>query len=254
MIDLHCHILHGVDDGSPDLSESLEIARAAVAGGMKIVTATPHVMDRDGARFSKQEIVERVKKFQAVLDEEGIGLKIVAGAEYYLDRDLPGLINLFPTLSTINGTQYLLVEMPGASVPDYIEYSVFNSDLADSSRRDLLLRLRPIIAHPERNQGVIRNWQKCFKLRDLGYILQVNLGSLLGFHGKHVKKTAETLLGKGIADLVSTDSHSAKQMQEVLTHGPKALKKLVGQKRLEVLTSLNPARVIKGDSVDVWEG
>ena len=231
MIDLHCHILSGVDDGSPDVSESIAMAQEAHALGMKWITATPHVMDKDGSRLSCNDIHAHVNRLQADLDKQGISIKIFTGAEYYLDRRIPALLKIFPALTTLNGTHYLLVEMPGVAIPDYMEYSVLDQEFEDEQARQSFLRLQVIIAHPERNAEVMKDWKRCVPLVDQGYILQVNLGSLIGMHGRHARKAAEKLLKTGYADLVSTDAHNAEQMRQILRSSPKALRKIVGEQR-----------------------
>jgi len=246
MIDLHCHILPALDDGPKVIEESVEMARVANAKGIRAVAASPHVIETQSGILNRERIEQALAQLRERLAAEGISLELRLGAEYYLSQDFPRLMEKHFPLASLAGTRYVLVEIPMSHVPPYLEYSTLHSGIKNPELLRELPYLRPILAHPERYLEVLRNIKTAERFRALGYILQVNLGSLAGRYGRSVRKTAEKMIQGGLVDLVATDAHSASALAEVLDGGLKRLRKVAGEEGTRLLTEENPGRVLQG--------
>lgn len=217
MIDIHSHILPGVDDGVENLKESLAIAEMAVADGLKGIVATPHFME-EGYRMSVQEITERVAELQRELDKQGIILRIYPGAEVFiypgLSRDLEqGLV------PTINGGRYILLELPMREFPTYTEDTLYDLKV---------MGYRPVICHPERYQQVVEDPNILHTWLKEGIYAQVNASSLIGIFGEKVQKTAELLVRHNLVQLIGSDLHSLDRRSECLVEGLARIRQLAG--------------------------
>ena len=127
MIDLHCHILPGVDDGAKSMEEAIEMARIAQQDGIKKIAATPHYIE-DGCYPSPEEIHRKVEELNHKLSEENIDIEILTGNEAYISPTLPELVQQ-KKVNTINDTQYLLIEFPMLDIPNYTEHVLYELKL-----------------------------------------------------------------------------------------------------------------------------
>lgn len=195
IIDMHTHILPGVDDGARTMEDSLEMARVAVNSGVRVMVATPH-SNRE-PRFASQ-VESRVRALQYRLRCEGIPLRVLPGMEIFVDRDTPARLaegELLP----LNGTRYALVEFSFEEDPLFIDESLHEVRAA---------RFVPVVAHPERYACVGEDPQMAAEWRRRGYGVQVNKGSLLGRFGERIQHTAVKLLMDGLVTAVASDAHS----------------------------------------------
>lgn len=251
MIDLHSHILFGLDDGAKTEADSLEMARVYQKLGFEKVIATPHIMEKSGYLVTGFEISEKVKALNQQLQEQGIALKIFTGAEYYLEGSFLKLAEKRWPMTSINNTCYILVEMPALFVNHNLGLSFFNPTVQNPELKKALPFIRLILAHPERNEEVIKKPALYIqRFKEQGMYIQMNLASLLGYYGKTVKKASETILKTKMVDLIATDAHSPDQL---LTYVPQAmdrLHKLGGKKALDVLLKINPAKVLSGEPLE----
>lgn len=193
MIDLHCHILPELDDGSQSLEESLAMARMAVNSGVRAMAATPHCM---GERA--EEVYGTWSLLRQALEETGVPLKLYPGMEIFGTPDTARLLRE-GKLFTLNGSRYPLIEF------------AFQSS---GEEETLILRsvcragFRPLVAHPERytylqhDPEIVNRWCR------LGCLFQVNRGSLLGRFGGHAQALAYALVEQGFAAAVASDAHS----------------------------------------------
>jgi protein-tyrosine phosphatase len=240
VIDLHTHILPGIDDGAKDIDESLAMAQIGVNDGITIMVATPHVISRE-IDNRKQNILENVGYLNKCLEEAGIKLQILPGAEYRLEPDLPRRLAAGELL-TINDTgRYLLVELPAAMVSDYTGRILYDLQLQG---------IIPIIAHPERNVGLERNPELLQGLVSRGILAQITSTSITGQFGKSVKKTAWKLLQEGSAHLIASDAHSSHGRSPVLSLAFQELENRWGKDYARTLTYDNPRLIIEGQSVE----
>ncbi|MDD2587157.1 MAG: hypothetical protein PHT79_11900 [Syntrophomonadaceae bacterium] len=236
MIDTHIHILPGLDDGAKDIKHSLEMARMAVQDGITSVVATPHVLT--GAYDnSKENILSAVKDLNQLLKAEKIPLKILPGAEYYLEHDLPQRL-AEGKLLTINNTGYLLIELPAAFVPDYSDQIFYELQLQG---------VIPIIAHAERNHELSLKSDLLEKFIARGALVQITAGSITGLFGKETKKVACNLLSKGLAHLIVSDAHSCHRRVPVLSKARDEAEVNFGTDYARSLVDENPNAIITGD-------
>ena len=217
MIDLHSHLLPGIDDGAPDEATALAMARIAVADGIVVSACTPHVYpgvyENDSAG-----IAAGIARFQARLDAEGIGLKLTIGADAHLTPELLGRLK-DGTVPTLAGGRYFLLEPPHHVAPPRFEDAVFAFIAAG---------YLPVITHPERLSWIGRHYAGFANIVRAGAWLQVTAGSLNGRFGTAAQLFAEKLLGDGLVHVLATDAHSIRHRPPLLTEGWKAAEKRVG--------------------------
>ncbi len=239
MIDLHCHILPGIDDGAPDLATSLAMARIAVADGIKVIACTPHIYpglyenDAAGIRLA-------IVALQAALDAEGIELKLVEGADVHLTPEL--LVDLAAgRIPTLNGTRYLLLEPPHHVAPPRFEEQVFNL-LANG--------YVPLITHPERLTWIEMNYPMFLRIAKGGAWLQVTAGALTGRFGTRPRYWAERLLDEGPVQVIATDAHSVHRRPPLLAEARVAAEKRVGTAESWALVRDRPAAILQNLRAD----
>ena len=233
-VDLHNHLLWALDDGPVEAAETLTLARALVAAGFSDVAATPHA-----AQASAATQIARRAEAQAMIDREGIALKLHPGSENKLDPDFFDRIGKGDARPLGTG-RYVLVEAP------------FQDPLpavAELTYRLQLAGWMPVIAHPERCAEFIQHPERCEQLANAGCALQVEVGSFAGVYGKPAKKMATRLVDEGLAILAATDLHRATKGPAILEEGLAALTKHVGPRMVEKLLSENPRRILAGESL-----
>lgn len=210
-VDIHSHILPGIDDGSPDVDTSLLLVKGLYDLGIRNCIATPHIIG-DLYRNNNETIEAALDKLQKALVVADIPMKVTAAAEYMLDDYFMELLQQQKPLRTLH-KNLLLTEIPYTSEPVNLQEIVFNIITGG---------YQPVLAHPERYFYFHNNFKGYKKLKDLGFILQVNLLSLTGYYGKNAASAACYLLDEGLVGLVGTDLHhnrhlSAFQSQKNLT-------------------------------------
>jgi len=199
MVDLHNHILPGVDDGARNLSEALEMARQAVAQGTTILAATPHRFAR-GNEQRGPAVIEKVERLQRSLDTSGIELEIVPGIEIPMRPDTIDALRR-SSLIPLGGTtgRYLLMEPPFDRIP------VHAMPLLESLMR---MRYIPIIAHPERNGEIQRDITFLEQCAERGMVIQLTAGSILGKFGHVARRSAkEIALRRDWQVIIASDAH-----------------------------------------------
>lgn len=194
-VDIHTHILPGVDDGARSIEDSLELAQMAVDSGVHTVVATPH-SSRSDAFASEAEA--RVRALQYRLRCEGIPLRVLPGMEIMTDESTPERL-VQGTLLPLNGTRYALVEFPFGEEP------LFISSMLRAIRA---VRFVPVVAHPERYHCLNEDYTLAADWRRQGALLQVNKGSLFGRFGERIQRTAVKLLLERQVTVVASDAHS----------------------------------------------
>ncbi len=237
MIDLHCHILPGLDDGAQTMEEALDLARVAAADGIRTIAATPHA-DLWGSNPDEDDLENRVAQLQTALDDRAIPVRIVPGLENHLDPDL-----LSGGIVAINHTRYVLVELPFEELPFYAESALFGLQLKGYV---------PILAHPERNAVLRSDPEALRRLVERGILAQLTAASLMGVFGKKTREASETYLRQGLVHVLSTDSHSAiGGRRPVLSDALNVASRLIGPERAEALVKGVPQKILSDESVDV---
>ena len=205
--DIHSHILPGLDDGSPDLASSVHLVKGLYDLGIRNTIATPHIIG-DMFRNSPETIRPALKLLQDEVNKLGIDIKISAAAEYMLDDYFMELLRMKSELLPIH-KNIILTEFSYALAPSNVEEMVFGIFTAG---------YQPILAHPERYFYFHSNFKEYIKLKDLGFLFQVNLLSFTGYYGIDVQKTARLLVDKGLVDHVGTDMHHTRHLDFILNN------------------------------------
>jgi protein-tyrosine phosphatase len=199
MIDFHCHILPGVDDGAQNLSESIEMAKVAAQQGIRTIVATPHHKN-NRYENDKQSILTRVEELNRVLRDEKIDINVLPGQEVRIYGELAEGYDLGEILP-VNHTQYVLVEFSSGHVPRYTETLFY-----DLQNKGLI----PVIVHPERNQEIIENPEILYNLVQKGALSQVTAGSLIGNFGKKIKNFSFQLVEANLTHFIASDAHNTR--------------------------------------------
>lgn len=194
--DIHSHILPGIDDGSPDIKTSLSLIKGLHSLGIRKAIATPHIIG-DLYRNSASTINNALATVKAAAKKEGIKMELRAAAEYMLDDYFIELLRSKTALLTLH-KNIILTEISYSTAPDNLE-QILSEIFAQG--------YQPILAHPERYHYYHNNYKKYHQLKELGFMLQVNILSLTGYYGKSVKKAAKYILENGLANLAGTDLH-----------------------------------------------
>ncbi len=240
MIDLHCHILPGVDDGSPDLEESLAMAEMALRSGVRTIVATPHA--NQVGRFENYcspQLEERFRRLRHALAEAHIPLTLLDGMEIFC---LEGTVERIAEgrLMGLNGSDYYLVEFGFDADPDW---------MSDTLEGILALGKTPLVAHPERYFAVQDYPMLVYHWLQRGCRIQANKGSLLGRFGRGPEHTAHLLLAHDMITCVASDAHSAEirtpHMGEVL----ELLTDLLDEEAASRLLSVNPRKIIRNHRI-----
>jgi protein-tyrosine phosphatase len=232
MIDLHNHLLPGIDDGAEDISKSVELARLAVADGISHLVCTPHIHP---GRYENtpETIASALAEFQSALIAESVELKVSAAAEVRFGLELMEGItrDAIPFLGEWQGKKVLLLEFPHGEVP-------FG---AEKLTQWMIQRgVLPMIAHPERNKGIMKNRSKLKPFLQQGCLLQVTASSVAGKFGETARSVATELLTEGQVTILATDAHNTSHRPPELKPGVRAAAELIGDQRAAELVTQNP--------------
>lgn len=237
MIDLHCHILPGIDDGASDLDVSLAMAKAFVADGVTTVACTPHILP--GLYHNTGPgILAAIEDLKFALTLADVQLTLVAGADVHMTPNLGAGIKSGHLLS-LGGTRYVLVEPPHHVMPLRIEDAFF--ELLSSG-------YVPILTHPERLTWIEDNYETMVRLAGSGTLMQITAGSLTGAFGKSAQYWAERLLDEGLAHILATDSHDMKRRPPILGQARDVAAKRVGSREAENLVLNRPREILANAS------
>ncbi len=196
MIDIHTHILPGVDDGAENWNDTLNMAKAAVAEGITTMIATPH---HANGRFNNTavEVVEYTRQINEQLLVAGVPITILSGQEIRVHGDwLEAWFR--KELLPLADSRYVLIELPSSHIPKEIYELIHELNI---------LKLKPIIAHPERNAEIMKHPERLAGLIERGALAQVTSHSLLGGFGNRIEKLAWRLCESGLIHIVSSDAH-----------------------------------------------
>ncbi len=240
MIDLHCHILPGVDDGPLDMQESMAMAKKAVEAGITHLFATPHHLNERYVNV-KDEIINRVFELNECLHQENIPLSVLPGQELRIHRELFVSLEKGEVLTLDNTDKYLLLELPSGRVPTYTQELIY----------ELLLKgITPIIVHPERNKELLKNHNLLFKLVQEGALTQLTSGSIIGLFGKNVKSFSKKIFEHNLAHFIATDAHNIAPRGFTLQEAYETITKTYGIERTFYFKE-NAEQLIKGQSPSI---
>ena len=233
MIDLHCHLLPGIDDGAHSLEESLDMARCAVDDGITVVACTPHIYpglyENTGAGIRLA-----ISALQTALDEAGISLRLVEGADVQLALGMrDGLSD--GSIPRLAGSKYFLFEPPHHVAPARLE------DVA----QDLLTAgFVPIVTHPERLSWIEDGYPIMIRLSEMGCWMQLTAGSITGMFGRRPQYWSERLLDEGRVHIIATDAHNLRRRRPVLSEARQAVARRLGEDAASDMVLRRPQGVL----------
>lgn len=238
LIDLHAHLLPGVDDGAQTVEDSLALGRLAVREGIEHLVVTPH--HRNGHYINHaEEVIVRTQELQDLYNREGVGLTVYPGQEIRINEGFLDDLYNRDLLSLDGGGKYYLIEFPTMEVPDYT-WSLFE-DLVGQG-------ITPVIAHPERNKVLREDYSVLAELIEIGALGQVTAVSYSGSIGPDFLKTAQDMIRLGLVHLVSSDAHSVDWRPFNMQSAYSRLRDEFGEDMYAYFTD-NARRIINGDPV-----
>jgi protein-tyrosine phosphatase len=199
-VDMHSHMLPGIDDGSPDIEHSLQYLTGLQSLGYRKFICTPHII-MDMYPNNRDTIMRALDKVQTAAQAKGLQIDVQAAAEYMINPDFEDLLKK-DDLLTIS-QKYILIEMSYMAPPPNMKEMVFELRMKG---------LTPILAHPERYNYLHNKFDQYHQFSEMGCVLQLNMLSLSGAYGPHVKKAAERLLKENLISLAGTDLHHEKHL------------------------------------------
>lgn len=239
-IDLHSHVLCGIDDGSKTIEESIEILKQYEEMGFKDIIATPHYIEETTYNSNNKQKKEIIKKLNQQIKKNKLNINIHIGNELYISNNILELLSK-KEISTLNNSKYLLIELPMNN-----EISNLNNIVFELLSNDII----PIIAHPERYSYIQKDIKKIEKLVNQGVLLQINYGSIIGLYGKQAKKISKKMLKNNLVSLLGTDIHHPNNETYInINKIRKKLVKIVGKQKAHELMLENPNKIINNSTI-----
>lgn len=237
MVDLHCHILPGVDDGAETMADALEMARIAARSGVRAIAATPHcnVPGSPMPNYLDEGLMNRVVQLREAIDTAGIPLDLYAGAEIFCTPQVGDLLQT-QRLLTLAGSRYLLTEFYFDESPEFMDHCF---------RQIRNLGCVPVIAHPERYDAVQRNPALVQRWFHEGSVIQLNKGTILGSLGSRSQASAQWILRHGLAHVVASDAHGIRHRTPHMAELRHHLESHCGPGYTRLLLSVNPGRILR---------
>lgn len=240
LVDLHCHMVPGIDDGSKSWDQSLAMAEIAVADGIQTIVATPHQLGSYSHNHG-QSIRSRTSELQQLLDDHRVPLRVLPGADVRIE---PGMIEKLKSgevLTLADRRKHVLLELPH-------ELYFPLDDVLDSLER---IGMVGVLSHPERNQGLLKQPRLVEGLVDRGCLMQVTCSSLMGTFGPAPQQMAEWLLQQGLTHFLATDAHGPSARRPLMRRAFERAETMVGEEIATDLCCRNPAAVAAGGDIEV---
>jgi len=239
MIDIHSHILPALDDGSKSIDETIKIVRQLREAGFTKLIATPHVMEgRDLLR--PEEIISATAHVQKCLAEAEISVEILPGAENYIFPDMAKWARDQKLMTLGNTGKYILLEFPMLEIPHYTDQVFFELQVAG---------LTPVLAHPERNRGIVDNPERLLDWAKKGILFQLDLRSLGGKYGPEPKELADRMLRSDLIHLIGSDAHRVTRSPLSYLEDLENVRDIVGEDRFKEVTFSNPQAILDGKAL-----
>ncbi len=238
MIDIHCHILSGVDDGPETLDQSIAMCRRAAGEGIRTIVATPHFIP-GRSESTPTVLLEKTAELKNALNQEAIPLTILTGADVSVTPELRSWLETESCL-TINNKRYFLAELPHMTVPP--GWDRFLLSLLSSGKV-------PILTHPERNPWFIDHPDALYAFVVQGGMVQITAMSLTGGCGERVRDFSLLLLKHNLVHAIATDAHDCELRPPVLTEAVNQAAKIIGERQAHALVTTTPKAIIEGRSL-----
>jgi protein-tyrosine phosphatase len=235
MIDIHHHLLWGLDDGSKSVENSVAMAQIAAADGITHIVCTPHANEQYA--YEPQVIAEKITTLQRALDEAGVAIKLGRGCDFHMSYDNIQEAKADPTRFSINGLGYLLIELPDYGISQALTETLYQLRLAG---------LTPILTHPERNATLQTDQQRMVEWLQGGLFIQVTAGSVLGHMGKVAQRMAHQLLTNRWVHFLATDAHNTTSRPPKMREAYELVVEKYGQEYAHALCVSNPLAAFMG--------
>ncbi|MBO0424143.1 tyrosine protein phosphatase [Enterococcus plantarum] len=238
MIDLHCHILPGIDDGAKTTEDAMDMARMAVKQGITHILCTPH---HNNGKYDNPaaQVITHVANLQRELDLRDIPLTLFEGQEVRIGGDLLDQIKANEILFTDLANRYILIEFPTNDIPAYAEHLFFELLKAGHT---------PVIVHPERNSKFIQDPNRLLPFLEMGVLTQLTAPSYVGVFGKKIERTAKQMVAHNLVYMMASDAHNIKKRGFFMQKAYEAIAKDVGVEHVAAMQQM--ARdILNGDSV-----
>ncbi len=244
MIDLHNHLLPGIDDGAKKVEETLEFLRIARRDGVKVVVATPHM--KPGVYDNRREtILERVALVrEAAKGDDAEQVTLLPGAEVYFTADLAGRTRAKELMTVGDGGRYLLLELPYQQIPLQVDDTIFQLRL---------LGITPLMAHPERVAYYLEDIERVVASVRLGALTQVTASSLTGRFGERARDFAKALLRRNLIHVMASDAHDLRYRPPVLSEAVRAAAAEVGESAARRMVEDTPQAILDGKELELEE-
>ena len=239
MIDSHCHMLPGIDDGAKDLDYALSMAELAVASGITHTVLTPH--HNDGMYTNMRgEILKACEAFKEQLELKNIPLKVIPGSELHVAAELPAQLAENTALTYADKRKAALLELPKHTIPAGSEGIIENV---------FYQGITPVIAHPERNATLANKPDMLGEWFEEGWKFQLTNQSCSGEFGKDIQKVCRYWVKKGWVHIIATDAHRTQRRAPDMRKGVEAIRKWAGDEVATLLSLENPNRLILGEEL-----
>ncbi|RMD93754.1 MAG: histidinol-phosphatase [Calditrichaeota bacterium] len=240
IFDIHSHVLPKIDDGSQSWDETMKMVYQAYETGTTDLAITHHIINNsDYAR--EDEILEKFEELNARLSKAKIPLKLHLGSEIYYQHD----IELDHRISTYNNHgKYFLVEFPMQGIPKFVDEKFFEF-IVDGKT--------PVLAHPERNLGILQNPSRAYEFVQRGVLLQINAGSFLGRYGEPTRQLAISLMNARLAHFIGSDGHNAGRRPVVVREAYDFILEQWGERMATLLFERNPKKMLRGEEIKIPE-
>ncbi|MBI5076269.1 MAG: hypothetical protein HZB62_14040 [Nitrospirae bacterium] len=232
MIDIHCHILPAIDDGSPDMETTMKMLDIAAQDGISHIVASPHF--RQGEKPSFQDILENLRSVQDEAVRRGCPVRLYSGADVRLTYELFEALSR-EDMPSINNSRYFLLELPDL-IPPHLDDFIFEAKIKGYV---------PIITHPERNYSLLSAFEKADAIRESGALFQLTAMSITGDFGRNIKKFSLHLLKEGYVDFVASDAHSTDRRTPVLSGAYSDVTSILDADEARKIFIENPGTVLK---------
>ena len=238
MIDIHSHVLPGLDDGSRDIKETMEMLTMAAKSGVTDMIATPHCnIQGSFENYYNHYYVQVFREVEKAVHDAGLPIRLYPGAEVFVTADLPDLMASGKIL-TLNGGHYVLLEF------DFYENLGFANDMLE---KICAMGVRPVIAHPERYFFIQQRPRTAYEWYERGYVLQCNKGSFTGRFGKQCTELAHEMLEHRLVSVIASDAHSSYRRTPVMMDAYKEMLTTFDSSYLYLLFEENPRRILNDE-------
>ena len=242
MIDFHTHIIPNIDDGSRSIEETFNLIQEAKEAGFEGIVLTSHYIEN----YYETDVPERdvwVKAISDNLRNKGIETNLYLGNEIYMSDNMMNLL-IEGKASTINNSSYVLFEMPLNTEPMNL-YDVIYS-LQEN-------KLIPVLAHPERYSFIQKEPELAYDLIQKGVLMQANYGSILGQYGEKAEIIVRRFLENNMIHFLGSDVHRQNSIYKRIPHALEKIKDIIGETKLEELTTINPKLALENKRIDIEE-